>query len=137
MYGCTIWTLTKRTEKKLDGNYTQMSPVILNKSWKQHATKQQLYGHLSPISQTIQVRLWTPTYRLACAGRPARTYLHQLCTDTGCSLEDMPRAMFDRNEWREKVREIRAVCETWRWWWCNLTKILHLFNFLLVRTDSQ
>ena len=24
LYGCTIWTLTKRLEKKLDGNYTRM-----------------------------------------------------------------------------------------------------------------
>ena len=24
-YGCTTWTLTKRMEKKLDGNYTRMS----------------------------------------------------------------------------------------------------------------
>ena len=32
--------------------------AILNKSWKQNCSKQQLYGHLPPISQTIQVR-WT------------------------------------------------------------------------------
>ena len=25
LYGCTIWTLTKRMEKKLDGNYTKMN----------------------------------------------------------------------------------------------------------------
>ena len=24
LYGCTTWTLTKRLEKKLDGNYTRM-----------------------------------------------------------------------------------------------------------------
>ncbi len=24
LYGCTIWMLTKRLEKKLDGNYTRM-----------------------------------------------------------------------------------------------------------------
>ena len=30
--------------------------ATLNKSRKQHPTKQQLYGHLSPISQTIHVR---------------------------------------------------------------------------------
>ena len=31
--------------------------TVLNKSWKQYPTKeQQLYGHLPPISQTIQVR---------------------------------------------------------------------------------
>ena len=25
LYGCTTWTLTKRLEKKLDGNYTRMN----------------------------------------------------------------------------------------------------------------
>ena len=33
LYGCTTWTLTKRLEKKLDGNYTRMLWAILNKSW--------------------------------------------------------------------------------------------------------
>ena len=33
LYGCTKWTLTKRLEKKLDGNYTRMLRAILNKSW--------------------------------------------------------------------------------------------------------
>ena len=56
LYGCTTWTLTKRLEKKLDGNYTTMWWAILNKSWWQHPTKHQLYGHLPPITKTIQVR---------------------------------------------------------------------------------
>ena len=34
LYGCTTWTLTKRLEKKLDGNYTRMLRAILNKSWR-------------------------------------------------------------------------------------------------------
>ena len=95
LYGCTTWTLTKRLEKKLDGNYTRMLRAILNKSWWQHPTRHQLYGHLSPIMKTIQVSrtrhaghcwrsrdelisdvlLWTPTYGRAKAGRPARTYI--------------------------------------------------------------
>ena len=41
LYGCATWTLTKRMEKKLDGNYTRMLRAILNKSWRQHSTKQQ------------------------------------------------------------------------------------------------
>ena len=49
LYGCTTWTLTKRMEKKLDSNYTRMLRAILNKSWRQHPTKQQLYDHLPPI----------------------------------------------------------------------------------------
>ena len=82
LYGCTTWTLTKRLEKKLDGNYKRMLRAILNKSWRQHPTRHQLYGHLPPITNTIQVKrtrhaghcwrskdelisdvlLWTPTY---------------------------------------------------------------------------
>ena len=56
LYGCTTWTLTKRMEKKLDGNYTRMLRAIMNKSWRQHPTKQQLYCHLPPITKTIRVR---------------------------------------------------------------------------------
>ena len=37
-----------------------------------------------------------PTYGRAKAGRPARTYIQQLCEDTGCSPEDLPEAMKDR-----------------------------------------
>ena len=139
LYGCTTWTLTKRLEKKLDGNYTKMLRAILNKSWRQHPTRHQLYCHLPPITKTIKVRrtrhaghcwrsrdklisdvlLWTPTYGRAKAGRPARTYIQQLCEDTGCSPEDLPDAMNDREKWWERVRDIRAGETTW-WWWCSL-----------------
>ena len=116
LYGCT--TLTKREEKRLDGNYTRMLRAILNKSWRQHPTKQQLYGHLPPITKTIRVRrtrhtghcwrsgdelisdvlLWIPSHDQAKAGRPARTYTQQLCEDTGCGRKDLPEAMNNR-EW--------------------------------------
>ena len=104
--------------------------AILNKCWKQHPTKQQLYGHLPPILKTIQIRqtrhaghcwwskdelisdilLWTSSHRHASVGRPARTYLQQFCTDIGCSLEDLLEVIDDRNRWQERVREI---CATW------------------------
>ena len=63
------------------------------------------------------VLLWTPTHGRAKAGRPARTYIQQLCEDTGCCPEDLPRAMNDREEWRERVRDIRATSARWWWWW--------------------
>ena len=43
-------------EKKLDSNYTRMLLAVLNKSWKQHPTKQQLYDLQSYIIKTIKVR---------------------------------------------------------------------------------
>ena len=142
LYGCTTWTLTKRLEKKLDGNYTRMLRAVLNKSWRQHPTRHQLYGHFPPITKTIQVRrtkhaghcwrskdelisdvlLWSPTYGRPKAGRPARTYIQQLCEDTGCNPEDLPEAMSDREKWRERVRDIRAGGRK-RWWWLINMKI--------------
>ena len=128
LYGCTTWTLTKRLEKKLDCNYIKMLRAILNKSWRQHPTRHQLYGHLPPITKTIQARrtrhaghcwrsrdelishglLWTPSYGRAKAGWPARTYIQQLCEDKRCSPEDLPDTMNDREKWRERVRDTRA-----------------------------
>ena len=207
LYGCTTWTLTKRLENKLDGNYTRMLRAILNKSWWQHPTRRQLYGHLPPITKTIQVRrarhavvfvaashqtrldtrskarrpikvgikgrgrsgrsrdsnpaclccssahlvqcepdeassfrhaghcrrskdelvsdvlLWTATYGQAKAGRPARTYIQQLCEDTGCNPEDLLEAMNDREKWREMVKDIRAGGMTW-WWYILALNII-------------
>ena len=106
LYGCTTGMLTKRLEKKFDGNYTRMLRAILNKSWWQHPTNQQLYDHLPPITKTIQVRrtrhaghwwrsrdelisdvlLWTPIHGRAKAGWPARIYIQQLREDTDVTL---------------------------------------------------
>ena len=60
MYGCT--TLMKN----LDENYTWMMCAVLNKSRKQQPRKQQLYGHLPPISQNMlgtvrEVKEWCST----------------------------------------------------------------------------
>ena len=135
LYGCNTWTITKRMEKKLDGNYTRMVQAILNKSWRQQPTKKQLYGHLPPITKTKIIRrtkyaghcrrsrdelisyilLWTPSHRRAQAGRPARTYIQQHCANTRCDPEDIPEAMDDKDGWRERVRDIHADSATW-WW---------------------
>ena len=85
--------------------------MIYNKSWWQHPTRHQLYGHLPPITKTIQIRwtrhaghcwrskdklisdvlLWSPAYGQAKAGQPARTYIQQLCEDMGCNPEDLQK----------------------------------------------
>ena len=128
LYGCTTWTISKCMEKKLDGNYTRMLRAILNKTWRQHPTKQQLYGHLPPITNITQVRrtrhagycrisknevksdilLWIRSYERAKTGWQARIYIQQLCADTGCRLEELLGAMDDRDGCRERVRKIRA-----------------------------
>ena len=151
LYGCTTWMLTKRLKKKLDGNYTRMLWAILNKPWQQHLTRHQLYSHLPSITKTIQARwtrhtghcwrskdklisdvlLWTSTYGQAKAGQPAWTYIQQLCEDTGCSPEDLPEAMNDREKWRERVKDIRAGGTTW-WWWLSIIFVFDSWNVLSI-----
>ena len=77
-----------------------------------------MYGHLFPISQTIQVKgtryakhcwrnrdelknelIWTHIDRRASIDRPAKTSLHQLCKDTRCRLEDLPGVIDDWEGW--------------------------------------
>ena len=138
LYGCTTLMLTKHMEKKLERNYTRMLQAILNKSWRQHSTKQQLYSHLPLIIKIIKTRqtrhaghcwrsrdelisdvlLWTPSHGRAKTGRPAQTYIQQLCADTECSLEDMSEAMENKEGWWERVRDIHTDDDdddSWFW----------------------
>ena len=133
LYGCTTCTLTKFMEKKLDGNYIRMLPVIFNKFWRQHLTKQQMYDHQPPITKTIKIRrtrragncwrsrdelisdvlLWTPSHGRAESEWKGQTCIQQLCVDMGCIPEDLPESMDDREERRERVKDMRADSVTW------------------------
>ena len=90
--------------------------------WTRHA------GHSwrSKDELISDVLLWTPTYGQAKAGRPARTYIQQLCEDTRCSPEDQPEAMNDREKWRERVRDIHASGTIW-WWWSSSSSCYHKY----------
>ena len=134
LHGCTTWTLLNGLGKKLDGNYTRMLRAILNKSWRQDPTKQQLYGHLllkldkpdmaihcrrrkdENISDILQ---GIPSQGREKACRAARTYLQHLCADTGYTLEDLPGAMDDRKVGMKRVTEICAGGATRGWLWHN------------------
>ena len=136
-FQAAIVTLTKRMEKKLDGNYTRLLREILNKSWRQHPTKQQLYGHLPPIMKTIQARrtrhvgycrrcrdelisdilLWTPSHCRAKADRLVWTDIQQLSEDTGCSPEDLPKSMNIGRVAREGLGYPCWWHDKMRWWW--------------------
>ena len=150
LYGCTTWTLTKWLEKKLDGNYTRMLRAILNKFWRQHPTRHQLYGHLPPIRKTIKVRqsrhaghcwrsrdelisdvlLWTPTYGRAKTGR------QQLCKDTGCR-----KAEFKPVKIHIKVNLVsHLACARWLvgWvlWQINLCRLFNAKSFFIQIVSS-
>ena len=113
LYGFTTLTLTKCIEKKLDERYWK-------KSWIQHPTSQQLYGYLylpprkpSKLDeldiQDTAGEVTTNSYaRFSCGSLQTEEqvlgdYLQLLCSETGCSMEDLPRAMDDRDEMKKKA----------------------------------
>ena len=127
LYGSTTWTLTKAMENRLDGTYTRMLRAVLNIHWKKHPTLNQLYDKLPRISQVLRERrlrlaghswrsknelvsdvlLWTPPHGKRGIGRPEKTYVDQLADDAGCSIEDLPCLMEDREMWRDIVKRVR------------------------------
>ena len=122
----------------------------------QEATSNKKSGvqNLPSITKTIQIRrtrhaahywrrkdeiitdelLWTPSYVGAKVGRPAGTYMNQLCVDTGRSQEDLPGATDDRGGWWERVKEILASSMTW-WWYYRIS--LFRIRYEIGRYDSM
>ena len=64
LYGWITWTLTKRMEKKLDGNYTRMLRPILNKSRRQHPQSNDYTATYYPsrkLSKLDEPDMWDTT----------------------------------------------------------------------------
>ena len=136
LYRCTTWTLTKRLQKKLDRNYTRMFWAILNKSWWQHPTRHQLYGHLPPITKTIQVKrarhagycwrskdklisdvlLWTPAYAKQKQDDQLEHTYSSYVRIRDVALKTCQRQWM-KGRSGERVRDIHANGATWWWWW--------------------
>ena len=128
IYGSTTWTLTASLERKLNGTYTRMLRAALNVSWQDHIPNNILYGETPLLSETIQRQrlgfachcwrnknelagelvLWDPTHGQRKIGRPALVYPDILVRDTGCQYNELPNAMSDRDNWRNRVKLCRA-----------------------------
>ena len=73
LYGSETWTLTKSTEKQIDGAYTRMLRTVLNVSWRDRITNEDLYGHLPNVSREVRERRMTVAtkrrrHRSLCCG---------------------------------------------------------------------
>ena len=61
----------------------------------------------------------------------SRIYIQLLCEDKGCSPEDLPEAMNDREKRQEWVRDIRASSTTrWGWWWWSIAVLAFAWSIL-------
>ena len=92
----------------------------------------EIYNDIRRISATIKVHsmifaghcwrsknelasnllLWYPNHGKRSRGRPEKTYIDQLSSDTGCEREELANAMQNRDGWRERVIKCRES-STW------------------------
>ena len=120
-----------------------MLRAVLNKSWRHHPTKLQLYGIYHPSRKPSNFdepdmlettgeahKRYAAVDPFTKVGWPARAYMPHLSAPTGCSLEDLPGAIEDRDGWREGVRESRASGATW---WYRYIYIYHI----VVESDQK
>ena len=129
LYGCESWTMTKSTEKILDGTYTRLLRSALNISWRDHITNKELYGSLPKVSLKMNERrlklsghcvrhdeevssklvLWQPSTGKRKRGRRKLTYIDTLLDDTGLETAlELRSAMLNRSDWRKRIQEVRV-----------------------------
>ena len=120
LYECTILTLTKHIKKKSGRNYTRILPSVLL-SWKNFETPT-TQNRSSITTCLLSQKAFKKTSKIwnGIGGEGSihercslmeitETYIHKLCADRVCRLEDLPRAMDDKNKLEKSVCELYAV----------------------------
>ena len=116
---CNIEQVLEATPHK---TVTVRPPTIHHENYQIKRTRNAGHCWRSKDQLISDILLYTPSHGRAKAGRPAKPYIQQLCTDTGRSLEDQPEAMDDIEGWRERVREICAGK-------CDMMMMLMTFSY--------
>ena len=126
----------KFLEKKLDGTYIRTLYTVLKNQGRSTLQNCSYTATYALLLQTIQVKQAHWAFRVkkgqthkqcfpmdtSVLSHQLRNYIYQICSDTGCHLEDLSRAMRERDGWRDRVRGINAISWTW-WWWLNFLLI--------------
>ena len=131
LYSCNTESLTKCLEKKLDENCTcyMLFWIHSGSNTLQNSSYMATYLPISSIILIRQVRhagnCWwrkekflsdvqlIPTHGHTSVVWPSKTYIHQLCADTGCPLENLSRMMANKDRSQERVKGIHSANTFW------------------------
>ena len=104
---CNHFVYTAGTSSSVKSQYATL--LSISKTIQIRQTRHARHSWRSKDELISNVLLWTPSHKCASVSWTRSTYLQQLCTDTGHSLEDLPSVMDYRDEWQERVREIHTT----------------------------
>ena len=99
----TIWSHHLNMEKNLDGNKNaglcveKILEAVSNKTVARRVLRNTTAGKVRTNSLKRRSPM-TPKHGHTNVGCPAETYIHQLCADTKCRQDDLPRVMADRDK---------------------------------------
>jgi len=134
LYACESWTLDSKTQKRIDAHEMRCYRKILNISYKDHITNEEVrrristaigaydsllsivkkrkltwYGHITRSTGLAKTILQGTVPGGRKRGRPKKKWEDNICEWTGLSFADSQRAAHDRRRWREIVRESSVV----------------------------
>ena len=93
---------TSNKDSPLSGNIPPLTSIICIR-------RTRFAGHCYLGEEEIveDVLLWTPNHGTTKFVRPRKTYINQLCDDTGLTTEELKTAMKDRTTWKKIVESAR------------------------------
>ena len=123
LYGSETWTVTKTFEDRINGCYTQLLRRVLNISWRDHKTNEEVYGEIPPLSNSVRKRrlqfaghclrasdqpvsrvlFWTPSEGHSSRGRRSTTYPDSISKDLDLEPNEVQQLMLDKLAWRKFV----------------------------------
>ena len=56
LYRAERWTITNKLEARLDDCYTRLLMMVLDLNWKDHPTREEIYGSLPKVSEVVRER---------------------------------------------------------------------------------
>ena len=124
----------KRNQPKLDGNYSRMLRAVLNKYWKQRPSKAAAYPTSQKTSTQDKQNVKQGKTHKRCSPVDSHAWAHQcwptsecfffqkLSVATRCRLQELPRAMNDKEENQGKP------CNQYAW---IMMMMIMMMKFLL------
>ena len=80
---------------------------------------------------TVEAVITMLSYGLQHMDTPAKTYIHQLCTNTGCEREDLLSTTVNKDGWWGNVKEIYTKGTPW-WIYTYKNKYILVYIYYMV-----
>ena len=105
--GCCFWHILEATLYKT----TPVRPFTAHKLSRKDEQDMLDTAVGERTSTSMTFSFWFQHMDTPVFAAKQKTYIHHLCVDTECHLDDLPKAITNRDGWSERKKE----STTWKW----------------------